>query len=681
MQKQGPVSMHCHKSTWRFVANHRVRGWTQTDRAGTERMRPKRLGAGSVFTWQMIAGFCLSILLAAFPHVANVFASELPAGYEANIQPLLTTYCTGCHGQDAPEAGMRLEYGVSEVDMTAQHEIWRAVAEKITTGEMPPESEPQLSNDERHTLTTWLQAALATVDCRKISQPGRVTIRRLNRTEYNMTVRDLVGVDFRPADDFPADDVGNGFDNIAEVLSLPPILMEKYLDAAERIIDQAFAAPATTQDLIRHFPSDTLSADDAATRVLKRFASRAFRRPVRPDELDGLWQLYTSQRDAGVGYPERLKLPMTAVLCSPKFLFRLELDEDDAPPVRNLNDFELGTRLSYFLWSSMPDDTLFELAADRRLGEAEVLREQVSRMLSDPKSSAFVENFIGQWLQLRSLNKIQPDPERFPQFSEELRTAMQQETLRFSEAIIRENRSVLEFLDADYTFVNEDLARLYGIEGVVGSELQRVSLTDPRRGGILTQASILTLTSNPTRTSPVKRGKWILENMLGAPPPPPPPGVQELQEEGETELLGSLRERMEQHRSDPSCAICHTKMDALGFGFENFDAVGAWRDLDGRFEIDASGSLPGNQSFRGPAELRKILRDQRRDQFVRCLAEKMLTYALGRELQPYDRCAIDQVIESVSKDDYRFQAMVLAVVQSEPFQKRGFRENTGGDNQ
>jgi hypothetical protein len=249
---------------------------------------------------------------------------------------------------------------------------------------------------------------------------------------------------------------------------------------------------------------------------------------------------------------------------------------------------------------------------------------------------------------------------------------MRQETLRFAEAIVRENRSILEFLDADYTFLNEPLAKHYGIDGVKGDEFRRVSLADSRRGGVLTQASILTLTSNPTRTSPVKRGKWILENMLGAPPPPPPPGVQELQE-GETELLGSLRERMEQHRSDPSCAICHTKMDALGFGFENFDPVGAWRDQDGRFEIDASGSLPGNQTFRGPAELRKILREQRRDQFVRCVTEKLLTYALGRELQAYDRCAVDQLMETLAQDEYRFHTLVLAVVRSEPFCKRGFR--------
>jgi hypothetical protein len=253
---------------------------------------------------------------------------------------------------------------------------------------------------------------------------------------------------------------------------------------------------------------------------------------------------------------------------------------------------------------------------------------------------------------------------------------MLQETRQFARAIVQDNRSVLEFLDADYTFLNERLAQHYGIEGVEGDQFRRVQLTDKRRGGILTQASILTLTSNPTRTSPVKRGKWILDNILGTPPPPPPPGIQELPEEGETELLGTLRERMAQHRNDPSCAVCHKKMDALGFGFENFDAVGAWRDRDGRFEIDPAGSLPPNQDFQGPAQLRRILKDKRRDEFVRCLTEKMLTYALGRELQAYDRCSVDEIIEDVSAHEYRFQALVMSVVQSDPFRKRGFQGET-----
>ncbi len=599
--------------------------------------------------------------------------SELPAGYIEKIQPLLQTYCTGCHGESEPEAGLRLEFEPNQIDYTAQHETWRAALEKLHTGEMPPELEPQPSTDERQQLLAWLDQAVAKVDCSKLSQPGQVTIRRLNRAEYNNTIRDLTQIDYRPADDFPADDVGSGFDNIAEVLSLPPLLMEKYLSAAEAIVERIFASEASKRRVFQKWPGGGNAADESAAQELERFASRAFRRPAKSDEVGRLMELYAAERDAGLPYPDSLALPFTAVLASPHFLFRLELDPSESGTIRELNDFELATRLSYFLWSSMPDDPLFELASQGKLGEPDELTRQVRRMLSDAKSEAFVGNFIGQWLQLRSLAKLTPDPERFPSFDESLRAAMLEETQQFARAILRQDRSVLDFLDADYTYLNERLARHYGIDSVTGDEFREVRLTDPRRGGVLTQASILTLTSNPTRTSPVKRGKWILENMLGAPPPPPPPGVPLLAEEGETELLGSLRERMEQHRSDPACAVCHTKMDAIGFGFENFDAIGAWRDRDGRFEIDPSGTLPGRQSFQGPAELRHILKDQRRDQFVRCLTEKILTYALGRELQSFDRCAVDDIMNRLARQEYRFSELVLGVVESEPFRKRGFR--------
>lgn len=354
------------------------------------------------------------------------------------------------------------------------------------------------------------------------------------------------------------------------------------------------------------------------------------------------------------------------MLASPHFLFRIEEDPsaDDPDGIRRLSDHELATRLSYFLWSSMPDEELFQLANEGKLGDPGTLGNQVRRMLGDAKSRALVDNFAGQWLQLRDVERLSPDPERFPAFDESLREAMLGETERFFETIIREDRSVLEFLNADFSFVNERLARHYGIADVKGSEFQRVKLPADRRG-VLTQASILFLTSNPTRTSPVKRGQWILSNILGQPPPPPPPGVEELDEDGET--LGSLREQMEQHRSNPSCAVCHRQMDALGFGLENFDVVGAWRDRDGRFEIDPSGTLPGDQKFAGPAELMEILTQSRRDDFARCLAEKMLTYALGRGLGPYDRCAVNAILERLEQNEFRFSALVMGVVLSDPF--------------
>ncbi len=629
---------------------------------------------GAQYRKRRLANFLAGCLIFGGPLGHATCSEPIPAtNFTQQIQPLLETYCTGCHGSDAPEADLRLEMTADDLDFTAQHELWSHVQEKLRTGEMPPEDELQPTDQERHTMLEWVDLAVAQVDCRQLSQPGRVTIHRLNRTEYNNTVRDLVGIDFQPAADFPADDVGNGFDNIADVLSLPPLLMEKYLAAAEQIVDRAMSAPELQASLV--VPVATEGVDEAARQTLTRFASRAFRRPVDEAELAALWTLYEGERDAGVDYPQSVALPLIGILTSPNFLFRIELDSptEDPEAVRALNPYELASRLSYFLWSSMPDERLFEMAAGGHLTEPQVLAAEVERMLKDDKSQALLTNFVAQWLQLRSLNQIQPDPERFPTFDGELRAAMLQETQRFAQAIVSENLSVLEFLDADFTYLNERLAKHYGVDGIEGDEFRRVSLSDARRGGILTQASILTLTSNPTRTSPVKRGKWILENILGTPPPPPPPGVRALQEEGETELLGSLRERMAQHRTDPSCSVCHKKMDALGFGFENFDAIGAWRDHDGGFQIDPSGTLPGNQVFEGPAELRKILMNERRDQFLRCLCEKMLTYALGRELKAFDRCAIDAITKQLKEDDYRFHSLVKGIVASEPFCKRGIR--------
>jgi hypothetical protein len=347
-------------------------------------------------------------------------------------------------------------------------------------------------------------------------------------------------------------------------------------------------------------------------------------------------------------------------------LFRVELDPPDAQPgtIYPVSEYELASRLSYFLWSSMPDEELMALAAKEQLRKN--LESQVRRMLQDSKSAAFVQNFAGQWLMLRKLAYISPDPKVFPTFTEELRAAMQRETELFFDAVLREDRSILDLLDGDFSFVNEALAKHYGIEGVKGKEFRRVQLP-ANRGGILTQASILTLTSNATRTSPVKRGKWVLDQVLNTPPPPPPPDVPELPEE--KELTGSLRKVMEMHRENALCASCHQRMDPIGFAFENYNAIGAWRDQDGKFAIDPSGLLPDGRSFKGPAELKAILRDKK-DLFSRCLTEKMLTYALGRGLEYYDRYAVDKIVEALDKNDYRFSTLFAEVVKSEPFQMR-----------
>ncbi len=660
---------------------------------------------------------------------------------------------------------------------------------------MPPEDKLQPTAIERDLLLTFLDQRLATVDCTKGRDPGRVTIRRLNRTEYNNTIRDLVGINFQPADDFPSDDVGYGFDNIGDVLTVSPLLMEKYLAAAERIVEQAIftgtpgpvvrhyayselkatikvAAPRDDQRLryvrilppggelyvdhrfardldvvvrVRGFadksagqpvrvafridgqdvktfevranepmrgrsleartrvkagtrrlalvhldskdgkkernlfvpflevempasealpeshrrlfvslPGDGLTKDEAARKIIAHFARRAFRRPVTEAEVERYLRLFKMADKQGEKFEKAVGLSVQAVLVSPHFLFRIERDPAGAKPgtAPLVSEHELATRLSYFLWSTMPDDELFALADKGELRKN--LDAQVRRMLKDSRAKALVQNFGGQWLEWRNLKTLTPDRGTFPGFDEELRAAMVKEGELFFEAIVQEDRSVLDFLDADFTFVNERLARHYGISGVYSPRFRRVSLDkDSPRGGVLTMATVLTVTSNPTRTSPVKRGKWILENILNSPPPPPPPDAGELNEAKEVIASAPLRKRMEMHRHRADCVSCHAKMDPLGFALENFDGVGGWRTKDGKFPVDASGELPSGEKFNGAKELKKILK-WRSEAFARCLAEKMLTYALGRGVEYYDKCAVDDVVRALVRDNYKF---------------------------
>jgi hypothetical protein len=584
-----------------------------------------------------------------------------------NVAPLLKTYCVRCHSGKKPRGQLALDIYTDDASAVKDHDVWERVVKNLQSGDMPPPRRPRPDKGRIAALARWVDVRLAKLDCTGQKDPGHVTVRRLNRVEYNNTIRDLVGIDFHPADDFPADDVGYGFDNIGDVLTLPPLLMEKYLAAAEKIVDRAFKDPQARRRILIAGP-DAKNPDQAARKVLQRFASRAYRRPLFPPELDRLLTLVHLAQQQGDGFEKGIQLAVEAVLVSPHFLFRIERDFR-APNFRphHISEYELATRLSYFLWSSMPDDPLFELARKKELRKN--LDAQVRRMMADPKVHAFVENFAGQWLDLRSLKTIQPDPQLFPTFDESLRAAMLKETQLFVENVMKEDRSILDFIDSDYSFLNERLARHYGIPGVQGEQFRRVSLTGTERGGVLTQASILTLTSNPTRTSPVKRGKWILENIFNTPPPPPPPEAGRLKEDKQSVLSGSLRQRMEQHRAKPMCASCHARMDPLGFGFENFDAVGHWRTRDSGFSIDPSGVLPSGQAFQGPKGLRAVLRTKEAD-FRRCLAEKMLTYALGRGLESYDRCAVTEIADAVARDRNRFSGLVLAVVKSEPFQMR-----------
>lgn len=741
----------------------------------------------------------------ALPEASAAAVEPKPDVFHEKMQPFIQQYCVDCHSSDDPQAGVDLTQYDNEDELIKgkPRQVWEKVFAMLETGAMPPPDMEQPADDQRLELVAWLADKLFNLDCDMIDDPGRVTVRRLNRTEYNNTIRDLFGVDFNPADDFPSDDVGYGFDNIGDVLSLSPLLMEKYLDAAEQITAQAVPV-VDPRDSQFHFPveklralrqsrrssgffglssSDTvyldynapvdgeyvltfqakaqqygseparmrididrnavrtfdvtgqmkdaeythtmnlkagrhrvsasfindfyqanrgdrnlyvgafhiqppvsrekleriitatpgngLSEDEAVARVLRPIITKAFRRPATDSELAMYAGVARMALDEGESYEHSIQYALQAVLVSPSFLFRIETDEqpDDPMSERAVTDYELASRLSYFLWSSMPDDELFDLASKGQLRRPDVLGQQVRRLLSDPKSQALVDNFAEQWLNLRMLDEMTPDPNAFPDFDMPLRNAMKRESLLVFAEVMQADRSVLDFLDADFSFVNERLARHYGMDGVKGNEFQKVSLNPQQRAGVLTHASVLMLTSNPDRTSPVKRGKWILENILGKHPPPPPPGVPELEETQKSSPDASLREQLEKHRADPGCRSCHRTMDTIGFGFENFDAVGRWRDRDGSFDIDSSGELPSGEAFSGPVELVRILKGRSRE-FGRSFTEKMLTYALGRGLHYYDRCAVDEILERLESEDYRFSELILGIARSKPFLTR-----------
>ena len=765
-----------------------------------------------------LAGLLLRAILVSGVGVADWAEARgqapSPSRYSAEAAPVLAKYCGACHNPTKAIGGVNVgEFGV-DAAFSIKFSTGRKILDNVESGAMPPDDAPQIPSDQRIKLVEALQSVVSKAGCVVNPDPGKVMLRRLNRGEYNNTIRDLIGVDFRPADDFPSDDVGYGFDNIGDVLSLPPILLEKYLTAAEAVaetailaddrprgptrrfkpdsfgkagvngspdgdsgfwlmstnteatVDGAFPKPgnylvrvrafshqagdeapklevrvdgkeaktffvkaeaeapevyeakvkikrtglklsaAFTNDawypdspdvghrdrnlaieslevvgplyhLPDHLPEShsrilfrrpgPLNGREVARDILARFASRAYRRPATEAEVNRLVGLVDMVTKGGDRFERGIQVAVEAVLVSPHFLFRVELEQRPGA-VRPLTDLELASRLSYFLWSSMPDDELLGLATREQLRVGANLDAQVARMLKNPKAFALVENFSGQWLQTRNLKLANPDREQFAQFDEPLRLAMQREVELFFAAVLQGNRPITDFLHADYTFLNERLAKHYGIAGVAGEPFRRVPLTDPRRGGVITMASTLTVTSNPTRTSPVKRGKWISEEILGVSPPPPPPGVSDLPDSKPGAASASVRARMEQHRTNPDCASCHARLDPLGFGLENFDAVGSFRDQDAGKVIDTSGALPGGPSFNGPVELKAVLLS-RQIPFARCFTEKLMTYALGRGLEADDRCTVEKIADKAMLGGGQIGKFVNAIVHADAFQK------------
>lgn len=762
-------------------------------------------------------------------------ATPSPASRPSAQRTLVNRYCVTCHNERRPTpAGAPLMLDKVNIENVAEHpDVWEKVVRKVRSGAMPPVGMPR---PDAATFQTWVRSLEDGLDRIAAAKPdpGRpATVHRLNRSEYSNAVRDLLAVEIDGRALLPADDSGYGFDNIGDVLSVSPGLLERYMLASAKISRQAIGDPtlrpgATTyktsplllqddrlsEDLpfgsrggiaIRHqFPLDgeyvikvdlsrnldgaqirgvhdmevridhqlvkrlTIDArnagtgsgkalnevrapvtagshlvsvsfvgaldqllprdarpeppppsafafqlnpidaavnniqivgpyggavstetesrkrifvchptsvkdeDACATRILGGLTRRAYRRPVTDADTRPLLTAYRKGRTKG-DFETGIKWGLEALLVSPKFLFRVEQDPSGAAPgaVYRLSDLALASRLSFFLWSSIPDEPLIDLAVRGRLKDPVVLEQQVTRMLADTRAASFVANFAGQWLYLRNLRTHTPNADLFFEFDDNLRDAFEQETRLFVQDQLQADRSVVDLLTADYTYLNERLARHYGIANVYGSRFRKVTYPDTRRAGLLGHGSILTVTSYPNRTSPVVRGKWLLENLLGAPPPPPPPNVPALRENGEGEPPTTVRARLEAHRKNPVCASCHSQMDPLGFALENFDAVGKWRadDAEAKTAIDASGTLPDGTKFEGPVQFRQALLGRKID-FVNNLAQKLLTYGLGRGLEHYDMPVVRQIMRDAGNADYRWSSLVLGVVKSQAFQHR-----------
>jgi hypothetical protein len=611
-----------------------------------------------------------TLALAVFFSAIAVTAPVRGDGFDQNVRPLLQKHCLRCHSGAKPKGDVNLGKFEDEESLRRDPEVWLKVVEALIERTMPPPGNRAGPNvDDRQHAADSIRAVLDATE--GVRDPGPGLIQRLTRRQYNNTIRDLLNVDTHPADAFPADGGGGaGFENNASTLFVPPILMEKYLAVADDVLKQA----DPSQYLVAR-PGPELTREEAARRCMAAFARRAFRRPVGADEADRFMRLFRRADARGDDFEAGVRLALRAVLVSPNFLFLLESDRTDIEGPYRVSDHELACRLSYFLWSSMPDEELAALADSGRLHEPETLPLQVRRMLADPKSRAMAEDFAGQWLRVGSLADLaEPDRRLFPEYTPELRDAMVEEAVSFFHGILREDRPVLELLDGYYTYLNERLAKHYGITGVTGSEFRRVELNDPRRGGVLGMAAVLTLTSYPRRTSPVLRGKWVLEELLGTPPPPPPAMVKSLPTDDRIRNNLTFRQRLEAHRKKAECATCHARLDPLGFGLENFDALGRWRDQIQKTPVDASGKLTTGEAFVGPVALKTILVETKRELFVRNLVERMLGYALRRGVEYYDAPAVKQIMAELEANDYRGASLITAIVESVPFQyRRGAR--------
>lgn len=605
-------------------------------------------------------------------------------------------FCVGCHDGPEGEAGLDLARFDQAAAISANRKLWSEVTRRVRYGEMPPSDAEQPDADHREQFVSWINNTLRSAAKDAGVRPGPARMRRMNRTEYAATLRDLLSVQIDASQGLPADGAGGeGFDNAVETLFISPIHAEKYLDAARHALNYAFADGATPRGRSRPFvsiqPSDELTPSDAARQVLTDFLPRAFRRPVTAEEVAAYHELFEARYEREPAYFEALRFTLEATLNSPNFLFLIEEPNPDKAP-RRITDHELASRLSYFLWGSMPDEQLLRLADEGKLSDETILQTEVVRMLGggappaddrrrrdrrrDDRVRYFAQSFTEQWLGTRALGREFVPDDSVGGYDSELEGGMKYEPIFFFDYLLSQNRSLLELLDSDYTFVHRRLAQHYGIPGQFREQPRRTDLpADSHRGGLLGMAAVMAVSSYPHRTSPVLRGKWILETILGSSAPPPPPDVPALDEPQENDAPLTVRERLERHRADPTCAACHDRIDPLGFGLDNYDVLGRWRTEEAGEPINAHGRLPDGTTFDGPQELKELLL-RRKDDFAWHLTSKMLGYALSRSLINDDYGTVDQIADQLRENDYSMHTLIMGIVRSVPFRYKAGTDPT-----
>lgn len=594
--------------------------------------------------------------------------------FKEKVTPFVDTYCTRCHGENRQRGGINFAPALKKPGESASGQRWKQALAVVKSHKMPPDNaQKQPTDDERETFLE----GIGKIKFLSAKDPGPFVIRRLTKVEYGNTLHDLFGVDPAVADELPEEVFGEGYLN-----TLSPLQSEQYLAIANEVLDQVFSSSDARsiklqKQLLGKTPGAGTDERTAARKVARSLARAAYRRPASEAELDVLLRIFDLGREHKLAYPEALRLMLKGILVSPEFLFITPaMGPESGRSIIPLDDYQLASRLSYLLWATMPDRELSELADRGSLHEPTVLKAQVKRLLEDPRSRALFDGFGAQWLGIGSLATKTFDTAKFPQMNSRMRAAMYDEVRLFFENIVRENRSIVSLVDCDYTFLNGALATLYGLDKkVTGSRWRKVKLSDANRGGILGMPGILAVTSFPDRTSPVKRGVWVLEQVLGEQVPPPPPNVPALDKQDKQAVAHlTLRQRTELHRKDPVCASCHRVFDPIGFGLENFDAIGRWRAQDDSGgAIDGAGELPGGKRFASPKEL-KMLIAARPDELVRNLTEKLLAYALCRPLEGYDEVVVDHLVKTIAQEGYGLQTLITEIVASYPFTHQRVQE-------